>query len=217
MITPISMEDFRAFKGVSYSRLSNLANGPQAYKAGLEEDPSSSAISLGTAVDLLLTEPDKFDEEIYVMSAQKPGSEMMLTYVDALHQTGDKDLAWKASGFKMNQAGVEKKFTTEGKPYYDALQTAGSKKILDVEGMFKANQMVNTLKANPFTKKYFVPEDGIELLFQFPIIWTIGIKEIPTDIIKSVTTKSVLDVIRIDHNKKTIQPIELKTGAESFF
>ncbi len=217
MITPISMEDFRAFKGVSYSRLSKLADGPQAYKAGLEFDPSSSALSLGTAVDLMLTEPDKFDEEIYVMSAEKPGSEMMLKYVEELYKTDSKDTAWKTSGFKMNQAGVEKKFLTEGKAYYNALQTSNERKILDVADMFKATQMVNTVKANPFTKKYFVAEDGVELLFQFPITWTIGINEIGTGKIEAVSAKSILDVIQIDHNKKTIQPIELKTGAESFF
>jgi hypothetical protein len=217
MITPISMKDFRAFKGVSYSRLSNLANGPQAYKAGLEEDPSSSAISLGTGVDLMLTEPDKFVEEIYVMSAEKPGSELMQNYVETLHKTSDKEAAWKASGFNISQERVEKKFATEGKQYYDALQTAGDKKILDVTDMFKANQMVAALKANPFTKKYFIAEDGVELLFQFPITWTIGINEIGTGKIRAVNAKSVLDVIRIDHKNKIIQPIELKTGAEGFF
>ena len=217
MITPISMEVFKESKGVSYSRLSKLADGPQAYKAGLEFDPSSSALSLGTAVDLMLTEPDKFDEEIYIMSAEKPGSELMLKYVEELYKTDDSTTAWKLSGFKMNPAGVEKKFATEGKPYYNALQASNGRKILDVEGMFKATQMVNTVKANPFTKKYFVPEDGVELLFQVPILWTIPIKEIPTDTLKSVRAKSILDVIQIDHKKKIIQPIELKTGAESFF
>jgi hypothetical protein len=217
MITPISMKDFKAFKGVSYSRLSNLANGPQAYKAGLEDDPSSSALSLGSAVDLMLTEPDKFNEEIYVMSAQKPGAEPMQKYVEELHTSGDKEKAWIASGYKINQARVEKKFEEEGKHYYYALQAAGDKKILDVEGMFQANQMVNTLKANPFTKKYFTPQDGTELMFQVPITWSFGIHELDSNKTKPVPAKSILDVIEIDHRAKTIQPIELKTGAESFF
>jgi hypothetical protein len=217
MITTISMEEFKAFQGVSYSRLSNLANGPQAYKAGLEDDPSSSALSLGSAVDIMLTEPDKFDEQIYVMSAQKPGSEMMLAFVEEYVKTDNSTTAWKASGFKMPEAGVLKKFATEGKNYYDALKIAGERKIMDVEDMFKANQLVKQLKENPFTKKYFVPEDGVELMFQVPITWSFTIHELDSTKTKSIPAKSILDAIRIDHKNKTIQPIELKTGAEHFF
>jgi hypothetical protein len=218
MITPISMEEFRAFQGVSYSRLSKLAGGPQAYKTSLEEDSSSSALALGAAVDILLTEPDRFDEEIYVMSAEKPGSDMMFDFATVYAQTDDKEKAWKASGFKISADRVMKKFDEEGKNYYDALKAAKNRKILDVEELFKANQIVNTVKTNQFTKKYFVPEKGTELLFQVPVTWSFSIDILPErKESKLINAKSLLDIILIDHNKKIIQPIEFKTGAEFFF
>lgn len=217
MIEQVSQEVFKNTKGVSYSRLSKLAESPQAYLAALAEDVSTSAAALGSAVDIMLTEPDKFDEEIYVMTASKPGSDLMLKYVNALVETSDKHKAWIASGFKIGANAVETKFQKEGKTYYDALIAAQGRKILDAEELFKANQMVAELKANPYTKKYFVPEDGVELVFQARILWSLMYSSLLHEGKSNVVqAKSVLDVIRIDHKNKIVQPIELKTGAESF-
>ena len=217
MIKQVSEKVFKDTKGVSYSRLSKLDESPQAYQAGLVDDPESSAISLGSAVDILLTEPDKFDEQIYVMTSVKPGSDMMIKYCQVLAETGTPLVAHSKSGFKLSYEAVVKKFNKEGRSYYEALMAAKDKKILDVDDMFKANQIVATLKTNPYTKKYFVPEDGIELIFQPMILWDLMYHSLLEDgRSKTVQAKSVLDIIRIDHNKKIIQPIDLKTGAESF-
>jgi len=218
MIKQVSEEVFKNTKGVSYSRLSKLAESPQSYQAGLVDEPDSSAISLGSAVDIMLTEPDKFNEQIYVMTASKPSAVPMLTYCTRLVESaGNTAVAYGASGYKISPEAVHKKFEKEGKAYYDALMAARGKKILDADDMFKANQIVATLKSNPYTKKYFVPEDGIELIFQPRILWDLMYQSLLKDgRSATVQAKSVLDVIRIDHKNKIIQPIELKTGAESF-
>jgi len=216
MIKQVSEEVFKNTKGVSYSRLSKLAESPQSYQAALVEELDSSAITLGSAVDILLTEPDEFDERIYVMTTSKPTAPMMLKFVDEVVLTNDPQKAYDKSGFKISLDAVLKKFTKEGKDYHDALLDAKGKKILDAEELFKANQIVNTLKTNPYTKKYFMPEDGVDLIFQPRILWDLFYHSVIDG--KSTTTqaKSVLDIIRIDHNSKTIQPVDLKTGAESF-
>ncbi len=217
MIKQVSEKVFKETKGVSYSRLSKLAESPQAYQAALVEEPDSSAITLGSAVDILLTEPDSFDEQIYVMTTSKPTAPMMLKFTEALIVTSDPQKAHDISGFKISLDAVLKKFTKEGKDYHDALIDAKGKKILDAEELFKANQIVNTLKTNKFTKQYFVPEDGIELIFQPRILWDLMYHSLLEDGKSTIVqAKSVLDVIRIDHKNKVIQPIDLKTGAESF-
>jgi len=185
-------------------------------KAGLVDDPQSSAISLGSAVDILLTDPDRFDEEIYVMTTNKPSSEMMQKFVATYLFTDDKEKAWLASGFKIGVDATWKKFEKEGKAYYDAIQAAEGRQILDAEDRFKANQIVTTLQNNPFTKKYFVPEDGVELIFQPRILWDLQFYSHIDGKLTSVPAKSMLDIIRIDHNEKKIQPVDLKTGAERF-
>ena len=217
MIKTVSEKVFKDTKGVSYSRLSNLATSPQAYQAALVEEPDSSAITLGTAVDMLLTEPDKFDEQIYVMTTDKPNSDMMLKFVNTLIFTGDANKAHADSGFKLGLDAVLKKFEKEGKGYADALNAAKGRKILDAEDLFKANQIVSTLQSNPYTKKYFIPEDGIELIFQPRILWDLMYHSLLEEgRSTTVQAKSVLDVIRIDHKNKIIQPVDLKTGGEGF-
>ncbi|MHA1199826.1 MAG: hypothetical protein ACTSQF_10910 [Candidatus Heimdallarchaeaceae archaeon] len=218
MIKQVSEKVFKETKGVSYSRLSKLAESPQAYQAALVEEPDSSAITLGTAVDMLLTQPDQFHEGIYVMTTSKPNAEAMLTYCTRLVESGGNTaVAYGASGYKISPDAVHKKFEKEGRTYYDAVMAARGKKIIDVDEMFKANQIVSTLQSNIYTKKYFVPEGGVELIFQPRILWNMMyhslLHEGKSNIVQA---KSVLDVIRIDHKTKTIQPIDLKTGAESF-
>jgi len=217
MIKTVSKEVFKNTTGVSYSRLSKLAESPQAYQASLAEDPDSSAISIGSAVDIKLTQPEVFDEEIYVMTADKPSAPMMLKFAESLAFTGDKLTAHAESGFKIGVEAVMKKFENEGKDYVDALNAAKGRKILDAEDLFKVNQIVSTLKSNPFTKKYFTPEDGVDLIFQPYILWDMMyyslMEEGKSTVIKA---KSVLDVVRIDHRNKVVEPMELKTGAEGF-
>ena len=218
IVTQVSKEVFKETKGTSYSRLSKLANGPKAYQAALADDSTSSAMALGTAVDIKLTEPERFDEEIYVMSVKKPTAEMMVKFVNGLvNNSGNTAIAWTQSGFKIGIDAVMKKFDKEGgREYHDALLAAGDRQVLDIEDLFKVNQIVSTLQNNPFTKKYFIPEDGVDLIFQPCIIWDLAYVSLVEDKMKTIVAKSMLDVIRVDHRNKIIQPVDLKTGGEGF-
>lgn len=219
IINNISIEKFKETVGISYSKLSKLANSPQEYKGYMAEDVESSAITLGSAVDLLLTaDEETFEKEIYVMSANKP-SEMMTIFCEVYAETENKETAHLASGFKIDLKRVLNKFEKEGKSYYNALLQRKGRKILGIEDMFKANTIVKSILENKFTKEYFLPQNGdIELLFQVPVIWEIDYWKLPECKVKqSQIGKSIVDVIKIDHNTKEIQPIELKTGGEGFF
>jgi hypothetical protein len=223
MLHLIDEKTFRETKGTSYSKLSHLADGPQAYQAALREEPSSSFISVGSAVDIMLTDgKEAFREKVYVMSANKPGSEMMKTFCEVYAETGDVEFAYTQSGFKISLNQVKSKFEKEGTEFFDALIAGQGKLIIDLEEMMKVNQLVNELKTNPFTKNYFVPEnDSIEILFQVPILWEVMVTSLPIDPEKEkehiITVKSLLDIVKIDHENLTMKPMDLKTGAESFF
>lgn len=217
MIRHLSLEAFKEVKGLSYSRLSKLADGPQAYKKGLEEKVDSSALSLGSAVDLLLTAPDKFHDEIFVMSVDKPDSDMMCKFCEVYAETDDTSKAHIASGYKINLDRTMKKFEEEGKMYHDALIRSKGKQIIDYQGYSTAQYLANQLTTNEFTKQYFIPQsNNIELIFQVPILWDLTYKSLVTNEHVVLEAKSLLDVIYIDHNKKIVRPIELKTGADSF-
>lgn len=219
-------KEYRQLELVSYSSLSKLADSPRSYKAELqsEERKPSPEMVLGTVVDMLLTGgKDRFDEEIYVMTADKPGSEMMQRYCETLAETGDSRTAYLNSGFKLNADAVSKKFDKEGKTYYDALFAARGRTIIDAEGMFKANNIVQQLINNPFTKGYFEADsEDVELRFQVSIMWEVQYFPLDNKMVnpehrpRLMKVKSMIDIVHIDHANGMITPIDLKTGGEGF-
>lgn len=222
MIPIVTLEDFRNTQAMSFSRLSKLADGPQAYKASLEEKEFSLGLAFGSVVDVLLTRPDSFKDEFYVMAGDKPSSDMMIKFCEVYAETDSQEQAHAASGFKIGLNAVVSKFQTEGKSYYDSLILGKGKRVIDAALMFAGNQAVNTLKSNPFTKKYFTPEDGIEILYQVPIIWKSWIIQLPETHSENpdeieILYKGIIDLIRIDHKNKIIEIIDIKTGAEGFW
>ena len=222
MITTVTQEVFRETQAMSFSRLSKLADGPQAYKASLEEKEFSLGLAFGSVVDILLTRPDSFNNEFYVMAGDKPSSDMMIKFCEVYAETDSLEQAHAASGFKIGLNAVTSKFQIEGKSYYDSLILGKGKRIIDASMMFAGNQAVNTLKSNPFTKKYFVPEDGVEFLHQLPIIWNSWVTKLPPTHSEDseeieIKFKGLIDLVRIDHVRKQIEIVDIKTGAEGFW
>lgn len=215
----MTKEAFHAVQGVSYSKLSKLAESPIAYRLSLEQPPRGSGLDLGSVVDKKLTDPDNFDNEFYVMTADIPESPMMKTFAEIYAETEDQEEAWKKSGFKIGLDRVLTKFQTEGKHYYDALILGKDKTVVDAATVMKANQMVTELKSNPFTKNYFTPQnDSVEIKFQVPFIWTDNIRDLTTESgMISETFKGIRDILIIDHQNKIIDTIDLKTGSEGFW
>lgn len=217
MIVEITNDVFRNTQAMSFSRLSKLADGPQSYKASLEEKEFSLGLAFGSIVDILLTSPENLEKEFYIMSSDKPSSDMMLRFCEVYAETGNEQEAHAASGFKIGLNAVLSKFNTEGKAYYDSLILGKGKKIIDTATYFAANQTVNTLKSNPYTKRYFdETQEDVEILYQVPLIWESEIDKLPegSEVVKF---KGLVDLIRIDHNLKQVEVIDIKTGAESFW
>lgn len=229
MIEEITKEAFHAVQGVSYSKLSKLADGPQAYRLSLEQPATGSGLDLGSVVDKLLTGPETFLDEFYVMTADKPESEMMIAFVETLVSTGNREEAWRRSGYKIGLEQVFGKFQKEGKAYFDALILGKDKKIIDVEMAMKANQIVSELKSNLFTKNYFIAENNnVEIRFQFNMIWDINVQDLTVEVehpeynvfithLIPLKAKGIIDILKIDHEQKLINIIDIKTGAEGFW
>lgn len=60
----------------------------------------------------------------------------------------------------------------------------------------------NTLKTHDFTRIYFEAEDGVELYYQYQFVQEL----------RGLKVKGMLDCMVVDHNNKTIYPVDLKTG-----
>lgn len=214
---------------ISYSRLALLDRSPflfhKKYILGEEiEDKDSTAMNMGSAVDCLLCQPDEFYNLFAVSTVEKPTGQMG-DYVTALfynvnNLTYDSQLspeeiiaqaelkAYQDAGFKRDSLEkVKERFNTEGKDYYKFLMSSKDKMVLSFEQFTKANAAAEVLKNNQFTRRFLAEtlEDGLERFYQHESRFTHN----------DITYVVKLDVIVVDHNNRTIQPIDLKTTSES--
>jgi len=205
-IIEISPTEYRKAEGINFTSLSALAVSPKHYQDMLLKEPvDTDAFIRGGAVDCLLTTPEEFKNEFYVMTAKKPESVMMVAYVEKYLETEDHGAALQASGYKRPLPTA--KWEEEGKPYYEALKASNGKRILSFDTYSKVQSVVNSFQTSEYTQKYFNERNNCDLLFQKAIFWKT----------KGLTCKSLLDLIIIDHNKKSIIPIDIKTTGNSVY
>jgi hypothetical protein len=94
---------------------------------------------------------------------------------------------------------------TDAAAYFNMLGTANGRAIITAAQNADAIEMVAALRTNKHTQGYFVQQEGENLLFQL---------EIFIDYHKDgliLPLKGALDIVRINHNARTIQVPDLKT------
>ena len=203
---------------VSISGLNLLAKSPRAYKMYIENprDEESEALRKGSALDCMLTEPDKLDDRFAVADKTPPGG-MMSDFIGAyLHLKNRDDLtedtirkaAYDDSGFKTKYETVIKKFETDDiQEYVKFVIDSQGKTILSPNEWVSALGMKEMLLNSDVTKKYLVdlPSNPMVKVFnQLIIIWKYG----------NFECKSILDTVIIDYAKKQIIPIDIKTTSK---
>lgn len=218
---------------LSFSKLALLDRSPKDfYKRYIEQEEVISdkhAVNLGSLVDCLLTEPDNLYSIFKVVSHNEPTNLMkdytdlfinyyknLLADTDSELSDSEKQLAAHESAythgtFKISSDKVIERFNKEAKDYAMDIVTAGDKIIVTTEDFLKASACSTALLNNKFTKdflshyivgnkeKIYQLEDTFEILDNgFPL-----------------TFKVKLDLVIIDHDNKTIQPLDIKTTSSS--
>jgi len=201
------VKEYRATDAINYSSLSALATSPQAYQTK-DQIEGIPAFRKGSAVDCLLTTPDDFHSEFYVMNKNKMPSDAMVRYIDEYFKTNDHNKAYIESGYKTKAESIKERFETEGMEYYNALKDSRGKTLLSFDEYEQVQRAVNQILNGEFTKKYFSKQrEGVEIFYQYPIYWEI----------MGQKCKSLLDILVVDHNRKEISPIDLKTTGKSAY
>jgi hypothetical protein len=194
------------------------------------EDDSKASI-MGRLVEILLMEPEKFDEKFYMSSCVSAPSGMMMDFVEALYEhtvaatndDGDvcetfEELSKKAyadSGYKIKYEKVISNFVgSDAEIYYNEIRKvrANGLTVVTTEDVTNAERIVEELKINEFTS---------------PIVNVVDSKrytvfnqlQIEGYTIKGHLFKSMMDKVIIDHEKKTIQVYDLKCtwSVENFY
>jgi hypothetical protein len=232
---PIPEQEYRDLDLPSYSMLSSISKGGIDVMTGVKNGIFS--LKFGSLVDDMCFDTTKVKSKYHLAGALKSPTpnvkgivDLVIANVIALESDGSnfglvkkKKLSSTApasldlrnyatvimASAKSNN--VYQTYTEEktvdtvvkaGQSYFEDCLTSRGKVLIKKEMWDKAMETSMTLATHEFSKEYFEAEDGIELIYQFKFVTEV----------KGFKTKGMLDIIRVDHNKKIVYPVDLKTG-----
>jgi hypothetical protein len=101
-----------------------------------------------------------------------------------------------------------------GKDYFDFLLSANGRKIITEQQNILALEVIDILRKDESTKDYFVENKNNKLIFQLEIFENYEYTNLTlfNNVCNEIPLKGALDIVRIDHSKKTIQIIDFKTS-----
>lgn len=179
---------------------------------------------IGSAVDCILT-GGVFEEEFYVSTLEVKPSDKIKSIVQYVFDNIDKsaiDLVdfGNYTDTILESCNKHEYFTNlkddtriskvikEGMEYFKELVNSNGKQILSSDEYSTIMEIVNSLRSNKYTSKYFnelLLSKDEEILYQTKLFFNY----------MSVDCKAMLDIIHINHKTKTITPIDLKTMSSS--
>ncbi len=200
--------EYKESKALSQSQIKSLLFGVGLYQKLLKEEEEETYFLIGDAVDILLTQGEEvFNSYFYVSKIDKPSDTIMniVNYVfnrDSTKFNNTQSYILEACDFYKYQTNWKHetrifKVIELGEAYWKELTKANGRTILDVEDYSTITKVVTSLKTHRFTKEIFEKES----LNQLAIYFDVG----------DVACKALLDRVNIDHEAKTLQPIDIKT------
>lgn len=215
------------FPTISFSRLALFDRSPylyyKKYILGEVIEDDTTTLDIGSAVDCLITEPDEFHNRFAVATVPVPTA-MMGDYVKSLYKNYKSLLestplseeacynsaevtAYTEAGFKISLDKVKERFLAEGLAYFNFLKQSEGKMTISFENFTIAQTAANILKSNRFTAKYLSEtlSGNKQRFYQVDSTFTYD----------NINYKVKLDAIVVDHDNKTIQPLDIKTTSDS--
>lgn len=214
------ISEYYTAEGINNSMLSLMLN-PRWVKLRLEnpeiEDDDKKHFRIGSALDCLLTSPERWEKDFKVIDVSRPFG-LMGKLIDNLPVNLDMfsapelfQEAYDKSGYKMKLERVIDNFWRNEETYKYYMATRGTDKSVTIlskdeyETVLKCQELIS---ANEFVSQYFTPTHiGIEILRQVAVYFEYMEEK----------CKGLLDGILIDHKNRTIQPYDLKTTGKSVY
>lgn len=216
----VSEDTYRQDSALSYSTLAKYERGGFNSLSTLFDKVESPSLLFGSLVDTLITgTPEEFDSRFFVCDFPDiPDS--IITIVKALYgaysnkfndlnNIAVSDIIAMADYYKYQSNWKPetraKVIKEKGEEYYNLLFLAGDKTIVSTNDYNDAVDAYHALKDSEATKFYFMsdnPFDGIERLYQLKFKATLN----------NVDYRCMFDLLLVNYNNKTIQPIDLKTS-----
>lgn len=216
----ISEKDYHAHSAWSYSQIARYAReGFSAITNIHNPITATAAMEFGSLLDAMLTQPENVNDMYAVLENTPPPAEKAA--IDALISLTSfnkfEDIPEQA--FEAATATYQPKWKLDTKinklaqykDYYD-LKRSG-KKIVSREDWNDAVEMTNIIHNDVYLKDIFGQgiKNGVEYLYQMKIFFDVLV-EIDGDEY-CVNMKAMPDLVVVNHNDKTIQPVDLKTSS----
>ena len=207
----ITDNEYLAAGAESQSRLKKILKHPSFYLNNefTDDDEPSEVTLIGDGVDFLLTQnEDVFYENFSIATVERPSGQMG-DYVWELYSNRNTENPEKAAydkvGFKRDSIEkVQERFEKEGLAYYNQLLESENKKVLSATQYNTILNIVESLKTNPFTQKFF-SNNSYTKLTQVPLYGIWG----------KFKMKGLLDMIFYDDKSNRIYPLDIKTTSKS--
>lgn len=218
----VSEETYRADSALSYSTLAKFERGGFNDLEKLFDKVESPSLTFGSAVDSLITGGEvEFNERFFV--AEFPSiSDNLMQIAKVLHSRyGDTNRSIDTiSDSILAEVGKECEFYANDKytnyrvklikencnEFYNLLYLSVGKTVLDTQTYSDVLRAVDALKISENTRIYFNGNDPftpeIEMLYQLKF----------KAVLNGIEYRCMFDGLRVDHQNKTIQPIDLKTS-----
>jgi hypothetical protein len=185
-------------------------------------DDDTKAILTGKVVEVLLLEPEKFDDKFYLSACANSPTGLMEAFVEALYSENLKATdeegnctktfeemskeAYLTSGFKIKYEAVINKFCgSDAEIYYNEICNVRANNLIVVtlQDVTNTERIVEELKTNPITSGIvnLVDDKRYTVKNQFQVE---GFE------IDDHKFKAMFDKLVIDHQEKTVQVYDLK-------
>ncbi len=218
-------QNYKEAKGINASLLKALSISPRSAKAIIDNEKfESTALTMGSLVDCLLTTPEEFNATYAVFRGTAPTDKMLVfaneyirLYKEAHARTeGDefvnsKDLILQARlnveyDKRLSDEVIITKFDNACSDYVTFVINNDDKIIVDEATYNHAVELNRITRESKYLTHIFDPKEGTFVLFQVPIYIEID----------KFTGKALLDCLVVDTINKTIEPIDFKTYEDSF-
>lgn len=218
----VTEETYRVDPALSYSTLSKYERSGFNDLDMLFDRIETPSLTFGSAVDSLITGGRKeFDERFIVadFAAIQPSILTIVEHLfanyhekyDKLEDIPDKDIIDFTEAVKFHpnwKPQTRAKIIKEqGTQFYRLLYLAKDKTVLDSQMYQDVLNTVDALKTSKATKWYFQednPFENIERLYQLKFKANLN----------GIMYRCMADLIIVDHDAKTVQPVDLKTSSK---
>jgi hypothetical protein len=224
------MENYYELERESFSSISKLADGPQAYlKAKEEVFEDKDYFVRGKLVDELRCLEDFNDIETFIQdnyfinTVEMPTAQSyeLANYLssnfDSIKEINDKVILESIKllnlfGSTKKEELLLEKYKAVSEYVEFKLKTKNSdKKVLEWNDYIICKDIIQSFLNNSFTSEYMnnVSTEETEYINEMPILWEILLEG------NKIELKSKLDKVIINHTNKTIQPIDFKTTGDN--